>query len=65
MTLTLSDRPDELIWHRLPYIKHSLHEPLLEQSRSVAGPEVERTTSTDARLAHPSEAFARAVAITA
>jgi len=34
------------MWHTVAYIKPSLHEPLLEESRSVEGAEVKRTTST-------------------
>jgi hypothetical protein len=49
MLLSLSARADELIWHTLPYIKHSLHERLLERSRSGAGPVVERALSRRAR----------------
>ena len=49
MPLALFARADELIWHTLPYIKHSLHEQLLERSRSGAGPVVEWALSRDAR----------------
>jgi hypothetical protein len=42
------------MWHTVAYIKPSLHEPLLEESRSVAGQEVSHLAATrgDAKLAY-------------
>jgi hypothetical protein len=65
MNVSLSDRPEELTWHTLAYFKHSLHEPVLEQSRSVAGPKVEGRLRQTPDWRTPCEAIARAVAITA